>query len=331
MAGRLRSAMLVMLLALGVACGDPFEPASRVTDNRVLGARAEVDGDPRRAWPMPGETLTVTWLVVDEGPARPLTWAFAWCPAAPTAFGDPFCVEGASPTLLAPQLEPAAGPPISSIDVPEGDALLGADTLLLLGIVCADGTLQLSPESLEDLDALDDACVGEGAKASPVMLSVPLQLGDATNHRPAIQEVRLDGQGWPEPADATLDMATDTCPEDPSVPHVQVPPGTEDGIRLALEVTGDSHERFTSETTGGEAVTRTESLRIQHVVTAGELPRLFSVLDDADDTVAELEWAAPPPEDRSSDPQLVRFHFVVTDGRAGTTFTSRALCLDAPP
>ena len=50
-----------------------------------VGARVEIE-DSDRAWPEPGETATVRWLVAHPGEVRPLSWAFRVCPAAAVAF-----------------------------------------------------------------------------------------------------------------------------------------------------------------------------------------------------------------------------------------------------
>lgn len=319
------------LLVVAAACVDPFDPPSRVTENRVLAARAAVAGDPARAWPRPGETLDVTWLVVDEGAARPLSWVFAWCPAAPTVFGDPFCVDGEAPTVASLQGEPRHGAPEVSIQVPEDDALRGAEELLLMGLVCAEGSL-VAPDGLpDDLQALPELCEGEEAKATPMVLAIPIQWGEETNHRPGIAELRRNGMPWPAPPEELLAAPVEGCPDEtPSVPRVDLPADPEGELTLEVEVTEGSHEPYSETTTTGEEVQVTESLRIQHVTTAGELARLFSVLDDEGETEASVKWAPPAPEDRVASEQLVRFHVVVTDGRAGTTYASRALCLVSP-
>jgi hypothetical protein len=322
---RSRCAFAVTLLLLAAACGEPFDPAWLVVDNRVLGARAEVEGDPARAWPRPGETVSVTWLVVDEDAARPLAWAFAWCPAAPTAFGEPFCVPGTSPQLLPPQLAPGPGPPVARIDVPSEAALGGADQLLLVGLVCAAGRIEATPAHLESLEGWEDVCVGDGAKATPVLLPVPVQLGDAINLRPQIAQVRIGGEAWAAPAEAVLEAATTTCPDDPAVRRVS---RAEVELPVELEMTPGSREDYDLVTAAGDVVRLTEALRVQHVVTSGALPRLFTVLDEEGATTAHLTWSPPEPGDPMAERPLVRLHFVVTDGRSGTAFTSRALCLD---
>jgi hypothetical protein len=322
---RSRRAFAATLLLLAAACGDPFDPAWLVVDSRVLGARAEVEGDPARAWPRPGETVSVTWFVVDEDSARPLAWAFAWCPAAPTAFGEPFCVAGTSPQLLPPQLAPGPGPPVARIDVPSEAALGGADQLLLVGLVCAAGRIEATPAHLESLEGWEDVCVGDGAKATPVLLPVPVQLGDATNLRPEIAQVRLVGQPWAAPAEAVLEASTTTCPDDPAVPLVS---RAAVELPVELEMTPGSREDYDLVTAAGEVVRLTEALRVQHVVTSGTLPRLFTVLDEEGATTAHFAWTPPEPGDPMAERSLVRLHFVVTDGRSGTAFTSRALCLD---
>src|SRR6188768_3793123 len=51
------------LLLTFAGCGDPIKRVELIEEPRVLGARAEVMGDPTRATPRPGETLQVRWLV----------------------------------------------------------------------------------------------------------------------------------------------------------------------------------------------------------------------------------------------------------------------------
>jgi len=69
-----------ILLALAVsACDQGLPHAWSIERTRVLGAKVEVIGDEARAWPLPGETARVTWLVVDPAEPAPLGWAFIVC------------------------------------------------------------------------------------------------------------------------------------------------------------------------------------------------------------------------------------------------------------
>ena len=76
------------LAALSAGCLPDLPLAQQIEDTRVIGARLEVMGAPERAWPTPGESARVTWLVVDPTDAAPVGWGLFVCPAviAPNAF-----------------------------------------------------------------------------------------------------------------------------------------------------------------------------------------------------------------------------------------------------
>ena len=71
---RLHPASLLAAI-LTISCGDPLKLPQLIEHNRVLGARVEVQGEPERASPAPGESATVRWLVADPDEPRPVSWA----------------------------------------------------------------------------------------------------------------------------------------------------------------------------------------------------------------------------------------------------------------
>ncbi|MFW6051024.1 MAG: hypothetical protein ACODAU_07610 [Myxococcota bacterium] len=313
----------VALLCAG--CIEEFDPPWRIEDHRLLGARSEVRGEPERAWPQPGETADVRWLSVAPGERPELTWAFAWCPAAPSQFGTPYCVDGTEPTILPPQLEPTTDDPTFAVEVPADEAdLRGATSLLTLGFVCAGGVLEVDPALLDDPARLDEACPGDDAKASLVTFEVPVALSDAPNHNPAVAAVRLDGAPWAPPPDEALEAPLEGCPPTWGLPEVRAG-GPE--REIALEVPSESRERYEVAGEDGEPTTRVEALQVAQTTTAGELGGYFRFIEDEGDTESTVQWEPPPEEELRADRELVRFHFVVVDRRAGTAFAHRALCV----
>ncbi|MFW5925158.1 MAG: hypothetical protein ACOCV4_03270 [Myxococcota bacterium] len=316
--------LLPCLVLLWAGCIDELEPAWLIEDNRVLGARVEVRDDPSRAWPAPGETVDVTWRVVDPDEPAPLTWAFAWCPAAPVSFGTPFCIDDAEPTLLPPQAEPDTAEPSFALEVPAAGDLEGATSILLLGLVCADGTIELDPARLMDPDALANACQGEGAKGTPVTLTLPLAIDGASNANPQLDALSFRGTPWPAPPQEVLQASRSGCPADASLPEVEAGGSA---VSIGLRVPSTSLETFEAVDDGGRTETRVEELQVAHFTTGGELERLFTFIEDEADPAAEVSWEPPSEDGLVADRELVRFHFVVSDGRAGATFATRALCV----
>lgn len=316
--------LLPCLVLLCAGCVEELEPPWLIADNRVLGARVEVQDDPTRAWPAPGEEVNVTWRVVDPDEPAPLTWAFAWCPAAPVAFGTPFCIEGTEPTLLPPQAEPDPAAPSFALPVPPAGDLEGATSILMLGLVCADGTVDLDPARLMDQDALADACQGEGAKGTPVTLDLPLATDGRDNANPQLDELSLRGASWAAPPQEVLQAPRSGCPTDASLPELSA---GGPGVSIALRVPPTSRETFDTVDDEGRTETRVEEIQVAHFTTAGELDRLFTFIEDEGDLEAEVSWEPPPEAELVADRELVRFHFVVTDRRAGATFATRALCV----
>jgi hypothetical protein len=65
-----------------LGCDDPLKTVELVAEPRVLGARVEVEGEPTRAAPAPGESATVTFLLASPAVAQTLGFALMACPAA---------------------------------------------------------------------------------------------------------------------------------------------------------------------------------------------------------------------------------------------------------
>ena len=170
-------------------CGPTFDPASLITNTRVVGARIEVEGAPDRASPLPGETVNVTWLVTSPDVTPPLGWTFAVC--------APGTGTSSSACLAAPlaRFDGTATPPRISIPIPTGAVLGAATSLTLDGAICAgaDSTPQFDSQT-------GLASCSNGRRSTTVSLDIPLQLGDEANHNPiADRAVHLRRRGVARP------------------------------------------------------------------------------------------------------------------------------------
>src|SRR5262245_1494046 len=151
-----------VLLAAG--CSSDLPVASTLERTRVLGARLEIAADPGRAEVAPGESASAVWIVA--GPAAPATldWAFALCTT-----GGADCADAPQPIAT------GSGTPVSVAFTTPDAATLGTDLLpLMLGVVCADGTIGVDPSS-----GLG-TCTGVGASGTSVRFIVPVVPDGAT-------------------------------------------------------------------------------------------------------------------------------------------------------
>jgi hypothetical protein len=303
-----RSIFLATLLTCGaVACGDPIKEAQRIEELRVLGARAAVDGDPERATPAAGESVSVEWLLADPSGLPPMTvWSMLACVAESNASGIPFCRD--EPLSMALQSDLSDSVPSLTFTVPDADTLGDAKKLTVLAIFCDNGTVELGT------DFESTTCRGAGTiqKAS---FDIPLSNDDqAPNLNPNLSDaaLELDGEPW-EPEPAVIDCES------------------EDAVRIRA----DGHEHQVTLRMGEGAretkpeqldVVELESLQISHLSSLGAFDRRFSGVDsEATKLTIEVPWKAPG-ELSAAEP--AGFYFVVRDDRGGASWLTRALCID---
>ena len=309
-------------LCVLAACSDTLPKGSKIEKTRALGARIEVAGDPTVAWPHPGEHVRVTWLVVEPAAPKPLSWAFAACAALPVRRGAPQCAGGAAVPVVG-----RARPPVLELDVPDEATLGGANSLLVAGAICADGEPTFDPTTLSA------SCRGADAETMLVTLTIPIAAADRErNHNPSLDddELRLADAAWVAPADPAA-LPLEGCAEgvvDPTVPRIAASAGTQE---LTLRLRGDDRETYTA-TLGDPPRTEVvrEAIQVSHFTTGGELARQFSIVestDTRDPPEVTLDWDPPAASDVSARGTLVRFFFVARDLRAGTAFTTRAVCV----
>lgn len=294
---RVRSVWAIGALAwLGAtACDEPISPPELIDKTRVLGAKVEVAGDPSRAAPLPGEDVLVRWLVAAPDPNATFAWRFAACVAKDAATTLPSCAGDA--LASAASLTPTAAQPSIAFVAP-ADAS-GNERLAVLGAVC--------PADLELADGPAAAC-GDGASPKPATLDFSMDDGSHPNSNPAFVAVTLDHDALPDTGEAT------DCAELPTYAAGK--------HRLSVELAADSRDPIAAVNPGDP--TR-ESLLISYFVTHGELDHAFTGIDSGSSaTGGSVIWTARA---HGTEPTLVRLFFVVRDGRGGSDFAERRVCV----
>jgi hypothetical protein len=299
-------ALLALLLAgtaLG-ACGEPFDPPSLIEKPRVLGATVEVVGDPTRATPLPGESVTVSWIMAAPDAMPELAWAFAICRSVGTT-----PAEACAPAPLA--LAQGTGVPSFVVTVPTADLLGNASRLTLYGQICQDGA------PVVDSQTNLPGCPGAGTFAT---LDIYLQTTDHANHNPNLADrpFAFDGAMW---------LADDPTLDCTQLPHVAV---ASKGHVISLGTLAEDRETVVfppSDPTGAPAMTR-EILQISNFATAGELGQSYIFVeasDPRDEVDVEVTWDAPADMPAGG---RVRFTFVARDLRGGVGAVTRTLCVE---
>ena len=311
----MRRALHAAALLACAGCDDPLARQQDIDTTRVLGARVEVAGDPDRAWPAQGETATVRWLVAQPREDKPLDWRFLACAARFHGFGTPECAAPAFAT--AESGGAVAGEPAFTFDVPSGAALGGASELAVHGAVCTGGRL-------DEGDYPEIGCAGPDADHSVVSLTVGIA-DDESNQNPSLADDRLelDGAPWLAPPaplpshDACLSAAGGD-----TLPTIAAGSGKHEVRVVTLGL-----DREPIADPAPNAPER-ETLQLSHFSNRGALERAFSHVEADDDSAEpsiDVSWRAP--KTASAEGTLVRFYFVARDGRGGSDFTDRALCL----
>jgi hypothetical protein len=309
-------AVAAVLLAAG--CSNDLPVASVLERTRVLGARVEIAADPGRAEVAPGEAASVTWIVA--GPSAPATldWAFA------------LCTTGGADCADAPQLiGTGSGTPVTVGFTTPDAATLGTNLLpLMLGVVCADGTVGFDP------NAPLPTCTGPDASGTPVRFTVPVTPdGETPNRHPVFTNdvIVINGTAW-DPTSATAAAAGDACDAATGLPIVPATPAGTDVVKQEIRIISDGDDRETF-TPDGATAARLEELQISNFTTAGKFESSYAAIyatDTRADADVTVKWEPPAAADVPAGGRVVTFHFVVRDLRGGLDVTSRALCVVTP-
>ncbi|HEY7374420.1 MAG TPA: hypothetical protein VIF57_19810 [Polyangia bacterium] len=313
--------LIAGVLAIWLAgCSNDLPVASVLERTRVLGARVEIASDPGRAEVSPGEAATVAWIVA--GPAAPATldWAFALCT---TTTAGAACREAPQP-IAAGNGQPVVAP----FTTPDA-ATLGTDVLpLMLGEICADGTLGVDPNTATG------TCAGAGASGTSVQFVVPVAADGATpNRHPVLSNdvIQLGGVDW-DPATGTAAAAGGACDATTGLPVVMATPAGKDAVKAEIRIVSDGDDRE-SFTPAGKTEAQLEELQISNFTTAGKFDSSYAAIfatDTRPDADVTVKWEPPAGATVQGGGEVVQFYFVVRDLRGGLDWTSRALCLLAP-
>lgn len=256
------------------------------------------------------------FLVAQPDKAAEVSWSFSVCEAEPVVRDSPTC---AAPSFANASSDGASSAlPGFTFRVPEEEELLGMDELLVLGAFCFDAEI-LVPGRAEDF--LDYRCSG-GGDPHLVSTTIGVERGDVANLNPDLGVVAwaFDTVPWSSaPLDSELYHGCADVPFE--LPRVDA--GSGDHV---ISFTVPSGQREPIEQRSSRAASH-ETYQLSHVVSAGELERPFSVIDDeSSDSELRLLWDAP--KDVPDEGLVVRFYFVARDLRGGSDFAMGAVCVD---
>lgn len=297
----MRSRVFALSLFAVAGCDDALKPVDVVQEPRVLAARMEVEGAPERQSPAPGETAHVRWLVAAPDGDPQAGFALAVC--STVLRGRSLECDGAP--FASVSAEAGAEPRLDFV-VPSALDVSQRPDAALLGVLC--------PGANGVFDAGTPRCTS--GEPLPVRLDFTLAGGAGDNQNPNFSpdSITLSGEPWPEFAPPAGDCKGSGLRE------LSVSSG-EQPLRITLPATAREDLQQAS-----SADAARETLTLSHVASAGDFSSAFSVIGEtAADTAADFSWK--PPSDPAPNGTLVRFWFVVRDGRSGSDFTERALCV----
>ena len=301
-----RASLLLSISSLAVAlcnagCDEALKRVSLIEETRVLGARVEVESDPSRGSPAPGEPATLRWFVVAPDGEPSFSYALAVCAAPLTNSGLPTCAG--APFASAERVEPSDDPARLDFTVPDELDLSATPHAFAHGLICPDSALTLA------LDGAASCVTGTG---TDVAFEFALG-GDEQNRNPSFapDALTLDDEPWPASAAVACDDA-DLRRVTGKSRH-----------RLQVALADSDFEWLTQPTSVDPA---RETLLVSPFANAGKLSNGFlSLAADTPIEERQVNWDAPALADDL--PRLVRFYFVVRDARGGQDFTERRLCV----
>ncbi|MES1177335.1 MAG: hypothetical protein ABUL62_23635 [Myxococcales bacterium] len=293
-------ALLGAALSL-TGCDDSLKSVSLIEETRVLGARVEVDSDPSRSSPQPGEHARLRLFVAAPTEPAHASYAISVCAVSPVNSGFPSCAG--APFASTVQAASVASAPTLEFQVPADLDLSVTPHGFASALVCPDGSLNLDENGLPH-------CV-DGA-GTEVNFEFDLGGPDDQNHSPSITEGALsfDGDPW-------LPSSAAACPGD--LPTVAG--GTKHTLAITLR---DGDFEALPQTTNIEP--GRETLLVSQFGSAGKLSHAFlSLKADTPLTDRQVTWEAPSAG--GAGPALARFYFVVRDARGGEDFATRSVCV----
>ncbi|MBS2018124.1 MAG: hypothetical protein JST00_34955 [Deltaproteobacteria bacterium] len=291
------------------ACEDPPGRAWLVDRTRVLDARVSAASDPIRASIVPGEAMRVSWLVVAPGRVPSMSWAAFVCAAPPGRAAAPRC-EGPIALPASGTASDGTGEIVMDLLAPSAAVIANAEELLVIAAFCETGPVTLDPARFDATCAANVPGPASEGTREPLLASVRVRLeSTGRNANPTVAEEAVAFDGAPI-ALPTPRPAGAPCVAGPAAPFARAGSAHAFGFRFR------GSEREPGET-----------LLLTHAVTAGELDRARSSLEVEDAVPKEvvIPWSAPA--DVPEGGLLVEAFFVVRDGRGGSAFARRTVCV----
>ena len=341
---------LIASLCLLLACSESFPPASAVSEFRIVGAKVEVEGAPEQANPDPDGAVQVSLLAIDRGalpsetPEVPaltpalLQWALIPCLPLNVTIGPPICLDpiDSCEGCVGPPADDPLATPVVRFPIPSQAELdeLDATNVSLQGVVCSNGTPDaeaimrfLSGES-DDLSPCGEPAIVPGTPIQGRFISVTIPIEDEPsdpNLNPELLNALLNGAAWPPPYDQGV-------PRDaPRTGCASELEALSEAERAAHPRAGDSPSTFDLYVTQESLQTYmfgdrelVEEIQLSWLGDGGGFERSFSfITDPARSVLTQWQPASGAPEDG----ELVRFNFVIRDGRGGVDWFERGLCI----
>jgi hypothetical protein len=312
----LKACLYVVAVATLTSCGDPLVAPELITNTRVLAARNESVGDANRAWVMPAEAARVRWLVASPIGPTPLAWAFSACVAESVSRGLPICT--APPFARFANSGISTAEPHFDFVMPDEVNLGSATQVAIAAAFCASGTPILDASGVEFTQS---TCPDVTERPLFATVNVRAALGNAMNSNPDFGRVTIqfDDVEWPVSDEAQASSAD--C-SDPTLTLPRIAKG-DASHTLGLAIPNDISESLPQITSHSAA---RETLNLAHFTTAGDLERAYSDVNLAiHPAPVRVSWKTPAAV--AANGELVRFYFVLRDGRGGADYTQRAVCV----
>lgn len=290
------------LALCGAGCDDSLKSVSLIEETRVLGARVEVETDPLRSSPSPGERASLRFFVAAPNGQPQIAYGLSVCAVRLVNNGFPTCES--APFASALETTPSHAEAELPFQVPEGVDLVTTPHAFANGLICPDSGLNLAP------DGQPSCSTGTGTE---VAFEFNLGGPDGNNQSPtfASDALSLDGEPWPASPEAACD--------DGSLRQVSA----KSRHALQVDLAASDFETLTRQTSVDPD---RETLLVSPFSSAGKLSNGFlSLTADTPPEERRVTWDAPAISDAL--PSLVRFYFVVRDARGGEDFAQRALCV----
>jgi hypothetical protein len=282
-----------------LGCDEPLSSVELIDKTRIVAARVEVAGEPSRAAPLAGESVEVRLLVLAPAPDPELAFAMRACVAVDSRWDAALCASESLAT--ASSLDPVVGAPVLRFDAP-ADAV-GDERLAVFASVCP---------ARESLPSEDSRHCSGGGETLDATLDFAMDDGRHPNSNPSFTSVLLDGTELPAESATTADCSMLT----------NVRRGSRHTLRVELDES--SRDPLPAET---GADTGRESLLVSYFIDQGDLDHAFSSIQStAAIARGSAVWTAPGHVGDS--PRLARFFVVARDGRGGSDFVERRICVE---